>query len=485
MSVQLSESTASKIAEVVTTHVGGGYDGSPTDHPVPLAELDGDLGSFLVQEAGDPGLVGTRVDPDVLQSPEPHVEPSDLSFFVIGTGNDGFAGSGPTGPTIPTPMATSGSANRPGSEGDLRLANAVSDLLDVIGAAGVQTDAARDAWSRCRFHDASEFPGGLPEGVEGATFLWKIGGSFPVAGFLNWLLIWWDEHHHVVLASEHVLHLKAGDFEDLGHLTPASQIVLRELARVVAAESGCVDEAEIERVVADLQRSLTGAFAMGTTRQAGGTPTTSDVLDYHLGLRDLLELGAEDCIPPLGLPYAGGATLDAPEAVPAGAPFQVHAHFEWPDGTPCANQYVVLIVEDQHHVVATDENGETSHAFTAPDAPGTVEARAAGLGRSAFQDVRVVAGDSGACCLPDRTCHVLFPEDCRNLDGTYLGDASVCEPDPCEDHGACCDESGQCTVLTLDECVQADSISSAPTSRAIRTPAHPTARVAYPDASVC
>ncbi len=41
----------------------------------------------------------------------------------------------------------------------------------------------------------------------------------------------------------------------------------------------------------------------------------------------------------------------------------------------------------------------------------------------------------GACCL-DQSCTFGSPGDCANLGGTYLGDGSDCDPNPCS--GACC-----------------------------------------------
>jgi len=39
---------------------------------------------------------------------------------------------------------------------------------------------------------------------------------------------------------------------------------------------------------------------------------------------------------------------------------------------------------------------------------------------------------SGACCLPDGSCQVLQESDCESEHGSYMGDGTACEPNPCQ-----------------------------------------------------
>jgi hypothetical protein len=39
---------------------------------------------------------------------------------------------------------------------------------------------------------------------------------------------------------------------------------------------------------------------------------------------------------------------------------------------------------------------------------------------------------TGACCFPDGACTVLTRSQCTDQEGTYQGDGSVCEPNPCQ-----------------------------------------------------
>ena len=64
--------------------------------------------------------------------------------------------------------------------------------------------------------------------------------------------------------------------------------------------------------------------------------------------------------------------------------------------------------------------------------------------------------DTGACCFADGSCQVETAADCATAGGTYQGDGTVCDPNPCPqppETGACCDpDDGSCTVTTEAEC---------------------------------
>ncbi len=59
-------------------------------------------------------------------------------------------------------------------------------------------------------------------------------------------------------------------------------------------------------------------------------------------------------------------------------------------------------------------------------------------------------GATGACCYPDGTCEVVAEADCA---GQYLGDDTVCDPNPCDQPGACCFLSdGHCEYVLEVNC---------------------------------
>jgi hypothetical protein len=56
----------------------------------------------------------------------------------------------------------------------------------------------------------------------------------------------------------------------------------------------------------------------------------------------------------------------------------------------------------------------------------------------------------GACCSSSGFCQVLDEEPCTGQGGVYLGDGTSCDPNPCET-GACCIE-GECIVQYEELC---------------------------------
>ncbi|MCB9465604.1 MAG: hypothetical protein H6682_18085 [Candidatus Eisenbacteria bacterium] len=97
--------------------------------------------------------------------------------------------------------------------------------------------------------------------------------------------------------------------------------------------------------------------------------------------------------------------------------------------------------------------------FADDDVPPNLDPIAA-LGRFGFGESGLLPcpydGSPGACCLADGSCEVLFPEDCNASGGSYQGDGTVCDPNPCSGgvgSGACCLQDGSCLVLIWDDCV--------------------------------
>jgi hypothetical protein len=67
----------------------------------------------------------------------------------------------------------------------------------------------------------------------------------------------------------------------------------------------------------------------------------------------------------------------------------------------------------------------------------------------------------GACCFPDGTCQVVEPAQCT---GTYMGDDTVCDPNPCPQPEACCFQDGRCIVVLPSECELANGSPQGPGS---------------------
>jgi hypothetical protein len=62
---------------------------------------------------------------------------------------------------------------------------------------------------------------------------------------------------------------------------------------------------------------------------------------------------------------------------------------------------------------------------------------------------------AGACCFPDGHCEVTFEDACAEEGGTYQGENTVCDPNPCPPPPeACCFPDGHCEFVTAEVCRQ-------------------------------
>ncbi len=60
---------------------------------------------------------------------------------------------------------------------------------------------------------------------------------------------------------------------------------------------------------------------------------------------------------------------------------------------------------------------------------------------------------TGSCCKPDGVCIIATPANCAAVSGSYRGNGTSCNPNPCPPPtGACCLPSGLCAALTLPQC---------------------------------
>ncbi len=57
---------------------------------------------------------------------------------------------------------------------------------------------------------------------------------------------------------------------------------------------------------------------------------------------------------------------------------------------------------------------------------------------------------TGACCVGS-DCTIETEADCTGMGGTYQGDDTTCDPNPCAT-GACCHSDGSCSITTEAEC---------------------------------
>ncbi len=67
---------------------------------------------------------------------------------------------------------------------------------------------------------------------------------------------------------------------------------------------------------------------------------------------------------------------------------------------------------------------------------------------------------SGACCFNDGTCIVTTSASCASSAGSYQGDGTDCDPNPCpQPVGACCYINGGCLSQTEADCLGSGAVS--------------------------
>lgn len=78
-----------------------------------------------------------------------------------------------------------------------------------------------------------------------------------------------------------------------------------------------------------------------------------------------------------------------------------------------------------------------------------------GIGATLSSSIFVVPPpNQGACCLFDNSCTITSQRLCEHGGGTYQGDGTLCDPNPCGGGpatGACCNQ-GVCTITDMISC---------------------------------
>jgi len=72
-----------------------------------------------------------------------------------------------------------------------------------------------------------------------------------------------------------------------------------------------------------------------------------------------------------------------------------------------------------------------------------------------LSDLVMTGCATGACCFPNCTCQIKNGAACAAAPGgTYLGDGTICDPNPCPAAvGACCPPTGVCVILNEADCL--------------------------------
>jgi hypothetical protein len=80
----------------------------------------------------------------------------------------------------------------------------------------------------------------------------------------------------------------------------------------------------------------------------------------------------------------------------------------------------------------------------------------------------------GACCFVYGDCQVIFEYLCQQQGGSYQGDFTTCEPNPCSPgHFACCFPNGNCVVMTSPPLCESQGGTFIPVAECAPSPCPP------------
>ena len=136
-------------------------------------------------------------------------------------------------------------------------------------------------------------------------------------------------------------------------------------------------------------------------------------------------------------------------------------------GSAAGSAYVFVrtggIWTQRQKVVADDPAASSNFGGSVGFSAGTIVAGATGgevtmsdSGSAYFFDLSC----EGACCLSDGMCLLLTPEDCAMMDGTPLGNGTICQPDSCLflTRGCAGDLDNDCAVTDADLPIFVDAL---------------------------
>jgi len=151
-------------------------------------------------------------------------------------------------------------------------------------------------------------------------------------------------------------------------------------------------------MVSALEHVLRHKIDLELGRQANGTPPPLRVRDYSNLVRQVKDLGGEECLKTLGLPgSARNLRVTAPSQVKVNQSFTVQISVEKADGGSLASEDIYVRVSrdavgaDYQQVVRTNSSGQARFEVTAGSSPGDIFLRVQVLGESQSATVDVVA----------------------------------------------------------------------------------------------
>jgi hypothetical protein len=352
----------------------------PVDLPTPAPLLDA-----MADELGPPRLVAITIDPAAFERVPLVFFPEDLT---VSLGVDDTLRGGST------------------AVHDPEIAEGVEALLDTLDGLGIDTTALRNAFAATHFHAEGTQAGGVRVSATGdaATF---FPGFAPYNGYLIYV---YDGRSHTVFRSADAQALRDADFLAGNALAEVGSTALHELIHTILFQTLCGVDDDGDLLVAALEAALRAKIDIELQRRASGVPNPTQVRDYSQAVRDVQDLGGEDCLKVLGLPgSAQNLQIQAPAQVPTASTFSVEVSVEKTDGSPLADEdiFIRVVVEgtppQPARTVRTDALGRARFDVTAGPDAGVIDITVEVLGEQRMASVQMVVDlDSDGDGLTDQ-----------------------------------------------------------------------------------
>ncbi len=128
-------------------------------------------------------------------------------------------------------------------------------------------------------------------------------------------------------------------------------------------------------------------------------------------------------------------------------------------GDPAGDVRICAFINGQQHDFVSNQVLGGIFALVGDNLGEPRNVNFANIGFDQFFTVPASAPQCGACCDSFQSCSVGTASDCANSGGTYQGDNTSCDGNPCDTitTGACC-LSGTCQILSLSECAFAGGL---------------------------
>ena len=324
--VVLSESIGMAVAKTLTEALRPESYPRARSQPVIMAPPSPGLVEAISSEVGNVGFLVVAIDSVAYESGT--ILPGNLSYSIL---KPASLGAGVSEELHRAPRQRNSPA------GDALIARRAEEFLGFLESIEIDAGPYRDLFDHTEFHDAAEFPGGMPSRSARYAF-WPGSQSLrTMSMFRRRVFISWDGMNRCIFLPAETDSIRSDDsfITDPEPRFSYSAIFLNAAAVHGKFLVGCVanrqPRSNDQILGSHLAEMGVQYMRMMTLRFLEAEVTGSDVRHVALGCDDALDLGIDDCFGLFSLPSAETAVaVSVPEEVIRGEAFTARAHFEDP-----------------------------------------------------------------------------------------------------------------------------------------------------------